>query len=110
MTIFSKLPSMIKSHETKWKKNLLIKLTFTQMSTDFGKLLLEISSTADNLSVHSTSNANSDIVNSLRADSAAALIDLHPPISSIAQRDDNISSNLPKLPNLVLNSKSRKQH
>ena len=100
---------MIKSHETKWKKNLLIKLTCTQISTGFNKLLLEISNTTDNLPIISTTNANLDIVNSIRADSATALIDLHPPINSIVQCDNDISSNMPELPVLMLYSKSRKQ-
>ena len=79
------------------------------MSADFDKLLLEISNTADNLPVNSTNNENSGIVNSIRANSAVALIDLYPLISSIAQHDNDISSNLPELPVLMLNNKSRKQ-
>lgn len=109
VTIFPKLPSMIKSHETKWKKNSLIKLACTQMSAEFDKLLLEISDTTDDLPVNSTTNGNADIVHNIRADSAAALVDLHPPTNDIVQRDNDISSNLPKSPVLALNSKSRKQ-
>ena len=79
------------------------------MSAEFDKLLLEISNTTDNLPVNSTTNENADIVNNIRADSAAALVDSHPPINNIVQRDNYISSNLPELPVLALNSKSRKQ-
>ena len=79
------------------------------MSADFDKLLLETSNTADILPVNSTTNANSGIVNSIRANSNAALIDLHPLINSIAQHYDEISSNLPELPVLALNRKSIKQ-
>ena len=91
------------------EENSLIKLACTQMSADFDKLLLEISNTTDNLPVNSATNANSDIVNSIRADSAAALVDSHHPMNSIVQCDNDISSNFPELPVLALNSKSRKQ-
>ena len=92
------------------KKNSLIKLACTQMSTELNKLLLEISNITDNFPVNSTTNKNSDNVNNTKANSAAAIVDLYALINNIAQCNNDVLSNLPELPVPVLNRKSRKQY
>ena len=64
-------------------ENSLIKLACTQMSIEFDKLLLEISSTINNLPANSSTNENTDIVNNNRVDSTVALVDLHSLIATL---------------------------
>ena len=76
-TIFPKLPSMIKSYESKWKKSCLIKLAANQMNEQCNALLVNLSTPIDIPVPNDIDNMT--IVRGVRNDSVAALKSTFPP-------------------------------
>lgn len=71
-TIFPKLPSMLKAHEKKWKKNSLIKLATDQMRENYEQLLSVLSEPIDHSGVANESN-NMSVLDNIRDKSRSTL-------------------------------------
>ena len=69
-TFFLKLPSMIKSHESKWEKSCLIKLAATQMKDEYELLLSHLTVPVDHAQDKNVDNDNMTVASSIREESA----------------------------------------